>query len=395
MATEFDDFDAFRNHKGGGGGGGGKRLKGWKEKGKLDAWLHTQRLPVGVWRHSFPQLIVKEDRDTRDVIKLIFPTSLVCHESEAVLKEQYSRTPDGEREVRPESCALCKMIEHVRGMVERNEIRWTDPIFEFKGATDPRQNITLRAGGIYNAFGSKKLSEADKADMKKHGIFGSEAWKQNAMPKLSYVFPLVDNNDVASGVQVTTESALLKDKVVSVINKEMESDGAEDGNPTIRPYCIRFVYRADATDFKEKYDALPLRKVQLSAEIERLIRAEPPDLSMFTSPFNASTVRSNLERHALIELPWDDFFGDVQADADERSDADERPSEREMAKPKVESEPPKAEAKAGRKKTPPAPKDEMGDPCDDCGAPMGKRDSVCKKCGAKYEVDAASAGAPF
>lgn len=401
MATEFDDFDQFRNHKGGGSGGGGRRLKGWKEKGKLDAWLHTKRLPVGVWRHSFPQLIVKEDRDTRVVTNLIFPVSLVCHEDESVLKEQYSRTPDDEREVPPVTCPMCKMIEHVRGMVERGDLKWTDPLFEFKGAVDSRQNTVIRAGGLFNAFGSKKLSDAQKSDMKKHGVYGSEAWKQNAMAKLSYVFPIVDNNDISAGVQVTTESALLKEKVVSVINKEMESDGTEDGNPVIRPYCIRFVYREDATDFKEKYDALPLRKVSLTEEIGRLIRAEPPDLAMFTDPFNASTLRSNVERHALVDLPWDDFFGDVQPEESEpppESDHDLLPKNRESEqRPAAKTEAkPKAEPKTGsRKRTPAPPKDEMGDPCDDCGAPMGKRDSVCKKCGAKYEVDASTSEIPF
>jgi hypothetical protein len=345
-------------------------------------------------------VIVKEDRDTRDVTRLIFPISMVCHEDETVLKEQYSRTPDDAREYPPERCPLCKMIEHVRELVLRGELRWTDPIFEFKGATDARQNLTLRAGGIYNAFGSRKLTDAEKSDMKKHGIFGSEAWKQNAMAKLSYVFPLVDNNDVAAGVQVTTESALLKDRVVSVINKEMESDGSEDGNPTIRPYCIRFVYREDAKDFKEKYDALPLRKVALTAEIERLIRAEPPDLSMFTDPFNAGSLRASLEKHALVELPWDDFFANVKVESPEADPEfiDQEPEpDSEKPRARIKAEPPAAESSKparSRVKADP-PKEEMGDPCDDCGAPMGKRDSVCKKCGAKYEVDAADAKAPF
>lgn len=438
MGTEFDSFDDFMGHRGA-NVGGGRRLKGWKEKGKLDAWLHTKRLPVGVWRHSFPKIIITEDKESHDPVTLIFPVSLVCHEDESVLREMYKRTPDDEREVPPEKCAFCKLIEHVRKKVRDDEMRWTDPVFEFKGATNPKQNIILHAGGLYNAFGNRKMSPEDKKDLKKHGIYLTEAWKENAMPKLSYVFPIVDNDNVAGGVQITVESDLLKQKVVGIIAKERESEGVEDGDPTKNPYCIRLVYRENEEDFKEKYDALRMRKIGITDEIKRLVTGTPPDLTDFITPFNPATLRSLMEKHAVVDWSdeeWDEVFDGVEAkeevDADDEDASDDEKSppkkkssastskkkpaeddenasddddEDEEKAPKrtgsknkdkkadAEDAPRKRRQRVEEKEESPKKEskkekeEEWDDPCDQCKAPMKKGATECTKCGAKYADD--------
>jgi len=403
-ATEFEAFDDFLNHSGP-KMRGGSRLKSWHDASKLDAWLHTKRLPVGVWRHSFPQVIIQEDKDTRKITKLIYSLPIVCHEDESVLKEMYERTPSGERKVPPVRCPVCKLIEYVRSQVAAGTMSWIDELFRFEGASDPKHNTIIRAGGLYGAFGSRKLTDDEKKEMKSVGIYPQTAWKFNCMPKLSYVFPIVDNNNIAGGVQITTEPDLLKKKVVATIIKEKESNGAEEGDPTINPYCIRFVYREEAEDLKDKYDALRINKIQLTEEVKRLITSDAPDLSQYLDPFNAATMRSRMEKHLTdgVELPFDTLFSGVQAkDEDEEDeDASESKEEEKEEKPapkkttvkkaaaaKAANEngaKPEGPKKAGRR--PVAPPEDMGDPCDACKAPMKKGQLECGKCGAKYADD--------
>ncbi len=418
MSTHFPSLDGFLNHKGS-ISGGSKFLKGWKEKGKLYAWLHTLQLPIGLWRHNFPQLIVREEKDTRKVIRNIWGQSFNCHEVEETLLKQHFRDKNtGRREVFPEACPLCRMIEWVYQEVRAGRLSWTDAVFDFRGADDKREDITLHAGGLYNAYSDfgNKLTDAQKEEMKKAGIFSSEAWKENAKAALSYVFTLVDNDDVAKGVQITIEKKSLGDCVKSAINDALESKGVEQGNPQLNPYCIEFVFD-DSKKMDKMYGARIIERIKLTNEIEELIRSEPPDLTQVIAPCNLKELRANMEKHAVIDMPMDLLFdvpayhaSDDAPPAPEETESDKRAIDRikdhvaamrtpevntrapaktdaEIEREAIQNEPPAA-APSGRKMRAPVPPPvEMGDPCDQCAAPMPKGALKCEACGIEYEAD--------
>ncbi len=409
-AADGNSLDSFIKHRGS-LGGGSKFLKGWTEKGKLYAWLHCLQLPIGLWRHQMPMLVVKEDKDTRKVERHVWSQSLNCHETEEVLLRQNFRDKDtGEREVPPTRCPFCRFIEWVYQEVRAGRLDWTDAILKIEGADNPKENTVINAAGIYNGFAdyNNKMSDEQKADLKRAGIYQSEAWKQNGKARLSYVFTIVNNDDIAAGVQVTIEGQSLGDKVKSVINDRLESAGVEAGNPQINPYCIEFTYDEKAK-FDEKYHARYIERIKLTNEIEQLLRSDPPDLSRVLEPYNMKSFRAHLEKCLVIDAPLDDIF-DVEVDEQSESGDDEFPhganapdgepeEEEKKAPPPPKSAPaPKAEAKSEKKggrrikkeepKAPEIPPEELGDPCDNCAAPMRKTDTKCVACGQEYEDDA-------
>lgn len=419
--THFNAIDGFLNHSGS-TGGGGKFLKGWKKDGRLYAWLHTMQLPIGLWRHNFPQLIVKENKDTRRIERHIWGQSDNCWEPEDVLKEQNFRKKDTKvREKMPTRCPQCRLIEHVWQRVNvTKDLDFTAPILRFEGADNPKENVIIHAAGIYNGFSTTavaKFTDAQKEAVAKAGIFLSEAWKENDKASLSYVFTIVSNDKPGDGVQITVEKSSLGDRVKGVINDRIESAGVEAGNPTITPYCIEFTYD-EKKSMNEMYGARYIERIKITPEIERLIRSEPPTLDNVLEPFNRATFRAQLEKHLCADLDLDWIF-DVEVD-EEDNDADGAPEERtpevdsgedendaaepasggstdfahgaNVPEPKAAAAPPAAApARTNRKpKAPPAPAippEELGDPCEVCKAPMRATDTKCGGCGTEYEAE--------
>lgn len=388
---EFNTVDDFLNHKGS-EGGGGKRLKSWaKDPGYMNFWLHTKQMPCSVWFHRIPELVIRQDKDDRTVTKKnVWGRQHACWEDESILKKQRFRTQDGTREHPPMKCGICRMIEAIRELITDGKIQDTDVLFEFTGSDDPTENKVLYAGGMVNLWKDGMPSE-EKERLKKHGIFMSKVWDQNAMAKLSYVFAGVNHDAPSDGLQIAVQTQLLGDKVKRTIRNEIASKDGDDGNPFIKPYCIRFVYKAEEKKFDDKYDALRIDRLKLSPEIEKIIRGDRPDISRFTRKFNQKDMRAVLEKHATPlakqMLPWDDIF-DVP-------DFEAKPEEEEQETKKSSPPPAREEPKpSGRTRVQEPPAEEMGDPCDDCGAPMTKTQTKCKKCGATYANDDAPAPPP-
>lgn len=413
MGTTFNSIDAFLGHKSS-ISGGSKFVKGWKEKGKLYAWLHTQQLPIGLWRHGFPMLVVRENKETGEVKKHVWNQSINCHEDESTLLRQNFRDKNtGEREVMPTRCPLCRFIEHIHQKVRTGELKWTDAILRYDGADDPKENLVLHAGGVYNGFAdyNGKLTDAQKEDLKRNKIFPSEAWKENCKAGLSYVFTMVDNDKVSDGVVITIEKSSLGDRVKDCINDTIESLGVEAGNPTINPYCIEFIYDEKA-QLQKKYSARRIERIKLTPEIEALIRSDPPDLTGVLKPFALKEFRAQLEKHLVVDVDLDWIFDveteteEYETDSGEDEDTDLVPASEPVQKaaPPAPKSTPKVEAKAqpaeapktgGRKPKVAPPADEPGDPCDNCGAAMTKKQTKCSKCGTEYEsVDEDPAPAP-
>jgi hypothetical protein len=401
--TQGMSIDAFLGHSPR-GGGRQKLLKDWTDdEDRRDprtglftivVWLHPAASILALYRHGWKKLVVREDRDTRAVKKDIWTDRLVCYEDESVLREQHFRDRNtGVRDNPPKLCPHCLMTEHVYTEVRQGRMSWTQPLFRFSGADDARQNCVLHAGGLFNAFGNKKLTDAQKKEMADVSpadggpLYPREAWKQTQIPKLEYAFTVVDDAHPENGVAVTVESNLLGQKVQEVIRKSIKELGTEDGNIGRKPYALEWSYDPkEGIEFSKVYDVTRLGKVALRPVVATLLRGEAPSLEQLAKRFNLEEHRANLERHALVKLPWDQFFEPARKLASHPQAAvqsDVGPVERASEvweKTNVEH---------------PVPKEELF-ACDGpgCDAALRATDPKCPKCGYVYVVEPPPASDP-
>lgn len=399
MAT-FQSVDEFLNFRGQ-EGGASTRLKNWKEKGFFNAFFHRGLMPSSVWYHRIPELVVRRDKDDPSrQLHNVWSRQFVCFEDEKILKKQRFRTPEGLREHPPIICPDCRLLEVIRAMVLRGDIKDTDVVFEWSGSDKPEENCVRHAGGITGLWKQDKMTPADKERLAQHGIYMANsgkkfgAWNEKAIAQLNYIFAVVNAEDAAAGLQVDIQTQGLGDKVKKTINKEIASNGAS-GNPFTNPYCIQFQYKPSEPKFDDKYDAQRMNIVPLTPSIQQLIDGEPPDISRYTRLPDLATHRAMLETHAKVSLPWDEIFGPAER-AEKVRRATSAPDQAASAAPIIGPQPapasPPPVARVREK-----PPEEWGDPCDPpCNAPMLKGQTVCGKCGAKYAVtpDAPAASAP-
>lgn len=380
--SDINSIDDFLGHSGSSAGGAGaKYLKNWKKKGSLRFWLHTKRLPMASWKHNVPQLVVFEDKDTRESTKAFWGRDLNCWQDERFLKQQYSRDEAGVLEISPKACSVCRLIDVVYQAIAKGDLDWTDEVFRFEGATEAKNDLIVHAGGLTNLFGKKDLTESQRRQLKAKEIYPSEAWRQNFHAKCQYVLAVVDNDEPALGVQIASQAQSVGDCIKGVIKDARASLGDEDGNPMHNPFCIELTYDEKA-QMNKKYHARRIERVKLTPEVERLIRGDAPDLEPATRFFNQRSQRAFFERYAVVDLPWDRIF-DVpcmEAEREESTEAEEprRPAPEVGRERKAASPPP----------APPSSKSSVEMiPCDKCKTPMREDESTCKKCGAVYSFD--------
>jgi len=377
-------IDDFLNHK---TSDRGAYLNKWKEDGKVNTWMHTECLPIAVWRHGgIPRVVVQEDKDTGEQVTRVWIGKAICHETEDVLKKQFKFTQQGAREIPPEYCPICCLVDYVRRLVNAGRIdRWA-PVFKFEG-DDEKETVTLHAGPMFMTRKMyEDLDDDEKKAAKKAGVFVKDAWKEVCHAGMNYLFRVVDDSHPESGVQIAFEPQSLGESVKLVISDRRQSKGVEEGNPLLNPYCIQWQYRENEPDFKKKYHALAIEKQQLSPAIEALIYGPAPDISRDIKPFNIQEMRAFLEEHALIKLPWNDIFKvktrapKEEARADQESDPEEtKPVLRQRPKPAV---------KAAPKRAPfPEDDDEHAVGCEKCEKAMWDDDVVCPHCDARYTAD--------
>ena len=338
----------------------GKYLNKWKKNNppQVDVWLHTKALIQSLWQHGIPRLFERDDNQTGEKTIEVWSGSWVCWEEEEVLQKQYLRDRDtGARAYPPVICPVCKLIEHVRDQVESGELSWTAPLFRFAG-DDPSKSVIIHAGGLYNAFGNKDLSKEELEELKTARIYRKDAWRENMMAKLSYVFSVVDNANPQEGPQIAIETSLLGDKVKEVINAAM-MEAEDEGNPLVTPYAIRWIYRPNEQQFNKKYNAVKMGKHPLTAEIRRAIfDVDPPDTTRLVGRRDPNVLLAQLQTaHRPYAkksgLPLEDFFADAIAEWEESGDTsftpdkydddsdDERPAVRQRVAPQTRASKPK------------------------------------------------------
>lgn len=359
MGNSVDDFLKHRSSARGGG-----FLKNWKkrEPPRFDAWMHTACIPLAFWAHNFPIVKTIADKNSDDGKTVVWGENYVCHEQEDVLKAQYKYDGDGNREKPPMHCPLCRMIEEIRTLVDEGKLSWVKPVFRFEGDEDER---VLRSGAIYGAYDRDDFDDDEKAELKKAGIKfqGMDGvWRDKAMSKCSYAFAVVDNDAPGDGVQITTETTLLGEKVKGVIEDTRESLNDDDmGDPFKNPYCIRWIHAPKELQFNKKYAAKRMESIKITPEIDALIHSKPvPDLhKQCATPFDIPTMRAFLEEHCLINdlLDWDDIFNVPGAKKSKKRPADD--DAEEAAPPKKKPRP------VADEDDEPAPKKKAKKPADD------------------------------
>lgn len=363
----INSLDDFMKH--GNKAGGHAFLSGWKKKvpPQVNVVMHTGMYPQPVWQHSFPFVFVGQDKQTKKPVTKVFSKRYVCHEEEAVLKRQWFRDENDDRETPPQKCPICKLIEYVRACIANDQLKWTDLIFTFVNPTT-KVVTTIHAGGLVGFFNQKEYTDEQKADLAQHGISLKKEWSQNATAKLSYIYSVVDLSDVKKGVQIATESQALKDAIITVVEGAIKSLGPELGNPWRNPYVMQWEHRPNETDFKKQYAAYRIETMPVPPAVLELVRGPAPDLSKDTEPFGALAMRAVMEKHALIEVPWDEIF----------STARQLPQEASAANAPATI----TCSDCGRSGHTPA--DCPWSACDQCGKEMLLSETVCKSCGKQY-----------
>jgi hypothetical protein len=377
----------------------------WKKQGWIQVWLHRRRPFAAGWQHQIPRIDVRDD-PTGTPKRQIFSGNYRCIESEETLKNQYRRDRDtGERTHPPEVCPICKIVEYARREVDAGRMHWLEPVFDFDvGNRDSR--VLIRAAGMWNGYKPDKMSDRQKEELSEAGISLKHGWKESMTAGLKYVFCLVDAAAPAKGVQIMKEGQALGDKVKIAIAKEMKRNPRNPklGDPVQNPYAFCFEYREQESPDK-KYEAFRV-ELDLDPQIQELINSPAPDIGMLSGDYVPETLRSQLEKAACIELPWDEFFTAEAAELLKKEDGPEEPKPERAPAPQAPSGRP-APAPRGRApqappsraaapaqapqrapSPPPSPKVDMV-ACDRCNKAMPMSDSVCPHCGMRYEVEAA------
>lgn len=372
----------------------GAYLSKWKDRSppKVNTVLHKKADIYVLWRHQLPRIVIIE----KDNEKHVWGGNYVCWESESLLKKQFKRLDDDTRVVPPETCPLCKMIEWTYQSILDGKIEWTTEMFSFE-SDDPKESRTIHAGGICNMFGKDDLSDDEKKDLKKHGIYQQDAWKENAWAKASYLLQVVDVDEPSAGVQIAIESSLLGDKVRTVISDRRMSLGKDRGDPTKNPYVIQWEHNpARNIAFNKKYHARLMDGMEITEQVMALIDGDPQDVANIIKRFNALELRAQLEEAAVMEIPWDNFFGKLEArvsgpshvPGNEYKGAGKRPADLtdHAERPGEVGTTAGTSATADTDRAPAPEGDEEVD-CDECNQVMKMSDKKCPHCGHVYIVE--------
>jgi hypothetical protein len=378
----------------------GSYLTKWKDRPPLagaklpgvNTVLKREDYAYVLWRHNLPRVVVKDDGE-----KVVWSSSHICWEDEKIILKQRKRLDDDTRSFPPRACGICRLLEWIYQEIAAERISWVQPVFTFE-ADDPRESQTLHAGGMCGMFGRSDLTDGEKAQLKKHGIFATEAWKQVAWAKASYLFVVCDYDEPAAGLQIAIESSLLGEKVQSVIGDRRASLGADEGDPSKHPFVIQWLHDpSKGISFDKKYKARAIDSLAITDEIDEIISGDGPEVDHLLKRFNAGEVRALLEEHCVLEcdVPWDDFFGPAEQQQ-AKAVQDERKTGRVGLVDRSRETSAKAAApslaKPGTRKTvaAPPPVDEAEEDCGACGKPVKVSAKKCPHpgCGAIFEEEA-------
>lgn len=290
---------------------GGNYLENWKKKRtppQIDTFIHTKSHIVAVWQHPWPKLVQRKDDNTGVTTVEVWGSTFNSWETEAMLRKQYHRDPKvltpqgvaGPRVLEPVLCPMSLMLEAIHTAIREKRLNWCEEVFRFTG-TDPTKSKVLHAGGLFNAYGHKDVTDKMKAEVAAAGISPKFAWMENQQAKCNYIFTIVDAENPGVGPQVTTETTLLGDKVKALIKDKMTANvcatdpTGTQGNPIVNPYCIRWVHQPNATTFSDYYKAIIMEKIKVTDAIQAAFDEDAPDVSYLARRGNIKKLRDSME----------------------------------------------------------------------------------------------------
>jgi hypothetical protein len=361
----------------------GNYLKKWQKRQppRIDLALHTTAPMAALWQHGKPR-VQESRREGFEGVREVWSGAVNCVEPEAVLRRQYSRAQDDERDCPPTVCPICLLIEAVRRAVRQGKIGFAQPVFRWAG-DDPSKAVTVTAAGTWNGYSDeRRLTREQVAAMRRANVKVSEAWRENMMAKCNYVFVIADLQDPGAGALITTETTAVGDAMKAAIRDRMTQLGEDEGDPFQNPVAFRWEHFPNAANFKDKYKVLPMPRLPLD-DVMPVIRGEAPSIDHVVRAPNMAKLRADFEAACLVELPWDDIFGPAEAmySAAAAPDPAEEIGAEEAANLPV---PTTTLASAGAANDS-ADDDDDQIVCDVCGRDMAEDEFDCKGCGARYD----------
>lgn len=378
MGQDGMSFEDFLNHDS--RGAEGTFLKNWKDAGSVVVWLHTRSKIHPRHVHQFPYVDKVEDRETQAVKRVLRSLRFGCWESEQVLAKRYKRDDvTGERELPPDVCPGCLLLE---ALVVDKKLPGDAVVFSAE-ARDRDGNpvkVALVKGYLTGAF--KKTSQS---------------WKQDIGVRDTWLCTVVQDGHPEYGPKVSEIPTSLAESIRREIKKQMDSLGVDDGNPLKNPYALKWRYNKEAKSPRDYYEAYRFAQAKLTEEVRlQIVVTDPPDISQYARRGNPFTLRSVVEETLTPEarrvLDLDAIFAKSEAvarESEEGGDAEPRRPREEPRERQAEAPTPADQGGGRRRKKAEPPPEPMGDPCDECGAPMRRGQLRCEKCGAEYEDDPA------
>jgi hypothetical protein len=324
-----------------------------------------------------------------------------CLEDENLLKRQHWREKDGSRTMPPRICPHCKMIEWIREQIEAGSLEWSTPVFKFETEGDATpldgEEIIIHAGGITGMFQQKDLTKAEQAQLRKAGVKQSEAYTENGLARMQYVFGVLSEADLDGGWVIATGAKTLGDKMKKAIRDEIKRcDGDEKiGHPKFNPYPFEWTYDENK-EFSNKYDVVALSRKRPNQEVQALLEQGPPNFDSLIAMPKLGALMKNLKASALIDMPIDQFFADAIAEHGEGEEEEEakegKPRSAKASKSSKATGSSKAQKAQPEKGPEPEEENEAGEDkeeesvaCDHCSALMSPEEMVCGNCGTEYE----------
>lgn len=366
-------------------GGGRRKFFNWKKEGAATVWLSTRAaIAYPSWNHPFMSVATWEDKESGEEREALRFNRFASPDAEIVHKSQHFREDDDRLQIKPLLDPFLLLREWLR--LEADHIPNDTVIFRW---VDPKNGEVTewRKGRL------ARLVEKTGSD-----------WNHSLDTKLEYLFVVVDNDNPAEGPQIVRAPKSLGDKMKEAIGQEMASNGPEQGNPLVTPYAFRWIFDKNAKSPMNYYRAFRYNKAEMTPAIrEAIMNPDFPDPTIDTAPRpgDKMKIRAAMEDAAQVDLPWERFFVDAWHNEEEGQSAGATSTGTSGAatdfnyganveKPAASaSEEPKPRTRRRKKKEEPAPPPEPERiPCDDCGHMMLPTESVCKGCGAEYEVEA-------
>jgi len=277
--------------------GNRKFLKNWKKDGEIVVFLSTQAdFCYPFWSHQFYTNEVFVDDRTGEEKEFLKLRKFVSPESDVVLKQQYFREQNNGDVLQTPVLLdpFIKLREWLR--LECEDMPLDQVVFQWH---DPKHNkdIIWRRGELAKLVDKTKDTFSHTLDAKKE-----------------YFFVVADANELSSGLQIARVTKSLGDAIRVEVEKIIDSEGEEEGNPQVTPYALKWKFDNTAPPAK-MYSAAQYKRVKPTDDVLEVINNPSfPDPEPECAPKDndMEEIRAAMVDAATIDLPLDMLFSSVE-----------------------------------------------------------------------------------